>query len=311
VSNRPSLERSAVERIVSLALQEDLGAGDVTTDALIPPSLQGRGTLIAKAPGVLAGIEVAGLVFQKVDAAVQYTPKLSDTAPVQPGSVLATVAGPLASILKAERTALNLLQRMSGIATETARYVEAVKGLPVRILDTRKTAPGLRLLDKYAVRAGGGHNHRFNLSDGVLIKDNHIAGLRGQGLTLADVVRRARERVPHTLKVQVEVQSLAEAQEAAQAGADALLLDNMPLEEMRKVAQALRLRSEPALSLPKGQALKGQVLLEASGGITLETVRKVAQTGVQLISVGALTHSVRTLDISLEVAPQSTGPRRR
>ena len=275
----------AVQRLVQQALEEDLGAGDVTTNALIPPSLQGEGSLVAKGEGVLAGIEVAALVFHQGDPSLKFRTLLADGLTVQPRRVLAVVEGSVASMLRAERTALNFLQRMSGIATETARYVQAVAGLPVRILDTRKTAPGLRLLDKYAVRWGGGANHRFNLNDGVLIKDNHIAALKSQGGTLRDIVRKAKSAIPHTLKVEIEVSSLASVQEAVEAGADAILLDNMTLEEMRGGVKAA----------------KGKVVLEASGGINLATVRQVAETGVDLISIGALTHSAKALDMSLQL----------
>jgi nicotinate-nucleotide pyrophosphorylase (carboxylating) len=210
---------------------------------------------------------------------------LQDGAVLRPGAQVAQVAGSVASVLKGERTALNFLQHLSGIATATARYVAAVQGTKARIVDTRKTVPGLRSLAKYAVRVGGGHNHRRNLADGILIKDNHIAALRGQGLSLGQVVRRALERAPHTIKVEVEVTTVGEAQEALGAGASLLLLDNMGLEEMHQVVELAQ----------------GRALLEASGGITLENVRTVAETGVDLISVGAITHSVRALDMSLEL----------
>jgi nicotinate-nucleotide pyrophosphorylase (carboxylating) len=200
---------------------------------------------------------------------------------------VAAVSGSLASILRAERVALNFLQRLSGIATETARYVAAVAGLAAKIVDTRKTAPGMRWLDKYAVRMGGGFNHRMSLSDGVLVKDNHLAVVRARGESLKAMVARIRQRTSHLLKIEVEVESLEEATEAAEAGADALLLDGMSLDQMEEVVRRYT----------------GRILIEASGGITLENVRRVAETGVDLISVGALTHSPRALDISLEVLP--------
>ncbi len=274
-----------IERIIDRALQEDLSLGDPTTAALVPSGLQGDATVLAKAHGRLAGLPVMLAVFQRVDPSIRGEAILEEGAPLEPGSRAARIVGPLASILRGERTALNFLQRMSGIATETARYVEAVKGLPARIIDTRKTAPGLRVLDKYAVTVGGGHNHRMNLGDGILIKDNHIAAGRRQGMGVAAIVRQARARAPHTLRIEVEVTTVAEAREALEGGADILLLDNMALEPMRQAA---------ALA-------KGRALTEASGGITLATVRAVAETGVDLISVGALTHSVKALDISLEV----------
>ena len=271
--------------LIDRALMEDLAAQDTTTAALVPPELEGHTVIVAKAHGVLAGVSVAVAVFSRVEPSLEIEALLQDGFPISPGDQIAGIHGPIGGILRAERTALNFLQRMSGIATETARYVGAVQGLPAQIIDTRKTAPGHRYLDKYAVRLGGGHNHRLNLADGVLIKDNHIAALRTRGVTLADMVRRAVKYAPHTLKIEVEVESVEEAREALEAGAHILLLDNMNLEGM-----------EEAVALAKGRALT-----EASGGINLESVRAVAETGVDLISVGALTHSVVALDISLEL----------
>ena len=276
----PSI-KSTIER----ALVEDLGQGDITTDSLIPPGIRGMGTVLAKAPGVIAGLEVALEVFHQVDHSVETRVLMADGSEIAPGDVVAEVEGSIGSILKGERVALNFLQRLSGIATETSRYVKAVAGTRARIIDTRKTVPGLRELEKYAVRVGGGHNHRFNLADGILIKDNHIAALRAQELSMEDIVSRARENSPHTLRIEVEVETVDEAREAMEARADAILLDNMSLEEMR---QAVTL-------------VQGRCLLEASGGVNLETVKAVAETGVDLISVGALTHSVRALDISLDL----------
>jgi len=274
-----------IEEVVDRALAEDLGWGDVTTNALIAAGWTAKASMVAKARGVLAGAEVARLVFCQVDPSVQFDITLSEGNVIQPGDMIAKLEGKVASILKAERTALNFLQRLSGIATETSRYVEAVKGLNSRIVDTRKTTPGMRVLEKYAVRIGGGHNHRLHLGDGVLIKDNHLAALRSQGLTMKGIISRARERVPFNLKVEVEVRTAQEAVEAVEAGVDIVMLDNMNVEEMR---QAVRL-------------VKGRALIEASGGITLDNVRRVAETGVDLISIGALTHSARSLDISLEM----------
>lgn len=252
---------------------------------MIPPELAGKGAILVKAKGVLAGRDVAALVFHKIDQSIGFKALKKDGSRLNPGDVIAQIEGSAGSILRGERTALNFLQRLSGIATETARYVEAVSGLKAKILDTRKTAPGLRALDKYAVRVGGGHNHRFHLGDGVLIKDNHLAALRSQGTGIREAIARARLRAPHSLKIEVEAGSLEEAKEALDAEVDALLLDNMPIEEMRRIVQMA----------------KGQALLEASGGITLANVRAVAETGVDLISVGALTHSTRALDMSLEL----------
>jgi nicotinate-nucleotide pyrophosphorylase (carboxylating) len=274
-----------IEEIVDRTLAEDLGWGDVTTEAIVPAELTGKAFMVAKARGMLAGIEVARLVFCRVDPSVQFDIIIPEGSGIQPGDLIAKLEGKVASILKGERTALNFLQRLSGIATETSRYVEAIKGLDSRIVDTRKTTPGMRVLEKYAVRVGGGHNHRLHLGDGVLIKDNHLAALRSQGLAMKDIISRARERAPFNLKVEVEVRTAQEAVEAVEAGADIVMLDNMGLEEMRQAVQLV----------------KGRALLEASGGITLDNVRRVAETGVDLISIGALTHSTRSLDISLEM----------
>ncbi len=208
--------------------------------------------------------------------------RIPEGSKVKPGDIVARIEGRVAGILKAERVALNFLQRLSGIASETARYVEAIKGMNCRLMDTRKTTPGLRFLEKYAVRIGGGHNHRLHLGDGVLIKDNHLAALHGQGMSLKEVVAEAKRKAPHNLKVEVEVKTV---EEALEAGADIVMLDNMSLKEMRRAVELI----------------KGRALLEASGGITLDNVRAVAETGVDCISVGALTHSTKALDISLEL----------
>ena len=273
-----------IEEIIDRALAEDLVKGDVTTDALIPADRRGTGLIVAKKEGILAGINIAKQVFHRVDPELKVEVLLEDGAGVKPGSKVANVSGSIASILAAERVALNFLQRLSGIASETKRYVEAVKGLPVRIMDTRKTTPGLRSLEKHAVKVGGGENHRMNLGDGILIKDNHLAALRSQGLNIKQIVARARQNSPQRLPVEVEVATASEALEAAEAEADIVMLDNMSLEDMRKAVKSIH----------------GRALIEASGGITLDNVRAVAETGVDFISIGALTHSARALDISLE-----------
>lgn len=270
--------------LIERALAEDIGSGDITTDTLIGSDWQGKATLLVKAEGVLAGIEVAKRVFQHVDPAVSVKILIQDGSHIKPGDITAAVVGYYAAILRAERTMLNILQRLSGIATETARYVAAVQGLPARILDTRKTPPGLRVLDKYAVRMGGGQNHRMGLDDGVLIKDNHLAVLRQRGMQLREIINKARLATSAHLKVEVEVRSPDEAREAADAGADIIMLDNMDIAAMREAVRMVHKRA----------------LVEASGGITLANVRLVAETGVDFISVGALTHSVNALDISLE-----------
>lgn len=274
----------AVEDIVRRALAEDLGHGDLTTDSLVPPQAVAAGVVEVREEGVIAGLEVMALAFRLVDPAIDVALLRQDGATVRPGDMLARLAGPARGVLKAERVALNFLQRLSGVATATARLVRAVEGLPVRIIDTRKTTPGLRILERYAVRVGGGHNHRFNLSDGVLIKDNHLAVLAQEGAGIREAVTRARGCVPHTIRVEIEVETPDQAAEAADAGADAILLDNMPPDEMRR-AMAL---------------IAGRAMVEASGGITLGNVREVAETGVDLISLGALTHSVKALDVGID-----------
>jgi len=275
-----------VNDLIDRAIQEDLSIGDATTNALIPDDLQAPATLHAKSAGVLSGGEIAAAVFHRVDPDLHVEVALADGATMERGSIILRVSGSAANMLKAERTAVNFMQHLSGIATTTATYVEAVKGTGSQIIDTRKTIPGLRSLEKYAVRCGGGHNHRQNLGDGVLIKDNHIAALKLRGMSLGDVVRQAHERASHTIKVEVEVTSVAEAEEALEAGALLLLLDNMSPDEMRKAVEAN----------------KGRALLEASGGINLATVKAVAATGVDLISVGALIHSAQALDISMDIS---------
>jgi nicotinate-nucleotide pyrophosphorylase (carboxylating) len=283
-----SSNKLQIKEIIDRALAEDLGKGDVTTEAIIPGDRRGTGFIVAKKEGILAGTGVAKQVFHRVDPELKVEILLEDGARVKPGSKVAKVSGSIASILKAERVALNLLQRLSGIASETNRYVEAVKGLPVRIMDTRKTTPGLRSLEKHAVRAGGGENHRMSLGDGILIKDNHQAALRSQGLNIKEIIAKAKQNAPQRLPVEVEVGTVSEALEAVEAGADIVMLDNMSLEDMRKAVKSIR----------------GRALIEASGGITLDNVRAVAETGVDFISIGALTHSATALDISFELEAQ-------
>ncbi len=276
---------SRVEQLIEQALAEDLCWGDATTEALIPETQQGKASIIAKARGIIAGVEVAKQVFLKVDPGLKSNILIKDGTEIKPGDIVAKIEGKVASILKAERVALNFLQHLSGIASETGRYVRTVKGLPVQITDTRKTTPGLRTLEKYAVRAGGGKNHRMHLGDGILIKDTHLAALRGQGLSINEIVAKARQKASPKLKIEIEVRTAEEASEAAEAGTDIIMLDNMNLEDMRQAVQLI----------------KGRALVEASGGITLDSIRAVAETGVDLISIGALTHSAKTLDMSLEL----------
>ena len=262
------------------ALQEDIGTGDITTECCVPEGEQSRAVFRCKQSGVVCGLEVARRVFALLDSQVVFTALVAEGTPVQVGDVVATISGPSRSILSGERLALNLMQHMSGIATQTAALVEKVRGTKAVIVDTRKTTPGLRVLEKYAVRMGGGTNHRFNLADGVLIKDNHIVAAGG----ITNAVNNARKIVPHTLKIEVETTNFAEIQEALDAGADIIMLDNMSCEDMAKAVAMIA----------------GRAKVEASGNMGSRDVAQVAATGVDLISVGALTHSVEALDISLQ-----------
>jgi nicotinate-nucleotide pyrophosphorylase (carboxylating) len=283
------LHEAQLRRLAESALSEDRAWEDVTTAALVPPGQKGRAAIIAREQGVLAGLPVAQAVFDALDPALLWQPQAQDGDSLSPGQVVATIEGPLAAILRGERVALNYLSHLSGVATATARLLEAVAGLPVRIRDTRKTIPGLRMLEKYAVSVGGGENHRLTLADAVLIKDNHLAALRARGLGIADAVRLARQEAPRGMRVQLEVTTVEEARQALEAGADDLLLDNMSPSQMRQVVELAKARGRPRANL------------EASGGITLQNVRAVAEAGVDYLSVGAITHSAKALDMSLEV----------
>jgi nicotinate-nucleotide pyrophosphorylase (carboxylating) len=252
---------------------------------LVPPDIGGRASILIKDSGIFVGGEVANVVFQRVDPSLQLDLLLKDGTKVKPGDIVGWISGKVISILKAERVALNFMQRLSGIASLTAQYVNEIQGMKAGIYDTRKTTPGLRFLEKYAVRMGGGRNHRFDLSDAVLIKDNHIAISRARGLTLTDVVKKAKSEAPKGMIVEVEVNSLEDTVEAAKAGADIIMFDNMSPELMR---QGVGL-------LPAG------IKTEASGNINLGNVRTAALSGVDIISIGALTHSAKRLDISLEL----------
>jgi nicotinate-nucleotide pyrophosphorylase (carboxylating) len=275
----------SVEPIVDLALAEDLDKGDITTEVVIPSDIQGKAHLVARENGIVAGLKVAESVFNKVDANLKYSSLVSDGDAIHPGDRIAEIAGPVASILQAERTALNFLQRLSGIATETAKYVAEISGTNAYITDTRKTTPGLRILEKYAVKVGGGYNHRQNLGDGVLIKDNHLAVIRCNGIKIEEVIQKVKEKIERGMKIEVEVESLDDFKVAMSSGADVIMLDNMEIEEMK---EATKMAS-------------GRVKIEASGNITIQNVGDVAKTGVDYISIGSLTHSVKALDISLEV----------
>jgi len=274
-----------VERIVDTALEEDLGHGDITTQSLLPPNIQGAGVILVKENGIVAGVEIALAIFKRLDQQIRFDVLSTDGIWVEPGTQLCRIEGNLTAILAGERVALNFLQRLSGVATETAKFVEKVAGTKARIIDTRKTTPGLRLLEKYAVRVAGGFNHRFNLSDAILIKDNHLAALRSIEGNLGTAIESAKKNAPHGMKIQLEVENFEEAKDAIEAGVDSLLLDNMHPNEMQKVVEQFG----------------DKVFMEASGGITLENVRAVAETGVDVISIGALTHSSPALDISLDL----------
>lgn len=268
-----------LDKVIEDALREDIHTGDITTLAVVPGRRPARARLVAKEPMVLAGIAVAARVFYLLDPTIRFIPHFEDGARLSPGDLIAELEGDSSLLLQGERVALNLIQRMCGTATLTARFVEAVRGTTARIVDTRKTTPGLRVLEKYAVRVGGGINHRTGLYDGVLIKENHIAAAGG----ITEAVRRARAYIPHTMKIEVETETLAEVNEALEAGADIIMLDNMTRETMREAVAMIG----------------DQALVEASGGVNLETVRGIAETGVDIISVGALTHSARAMDISM------------
>lgn len=272
--------KQAIDVAIDAALREDMPEGDVTSESTIPVDARSEAFFLAKEEGVLAGLDVASRVFAKIDPSVIFIERFRDGAAFHQGDKLARVKGPTIVLLKGERTALNFLQHLCGVATATRRFVEAIAGTKTRILDTRKTTPGLRLLEKYAVRTGGGTNHRISLSDMVLIKDNHLRFVGSVG----EAVRRARSRIRPGIRIEVEAGSLLQVREALAAGVDMIMLDNMPLETMK---QAVALAH-------------GRVPLEASGNMTLDRVRAVAETGVDFISVGSLTHSAKAVDISMD-----------
>ena len=273
-----------LRRLVEMALEEDLGRGDVTSDLLVPPQVAARAVLRSRSEGVIAGLDVAALVFAIVDSRVDFLASIKDGDGVADGQELAEISGAARSLLRAERVALNFLQRLSGIATLTSRYVEIVRGTRSRIVDTRKTTPGLRPLEKYAVRAGGGFNHRRDLSDAVMIKDNHLSAIAARGLSLVDAVKLLRGSLPHTLKIEIEVDRLDQIPDALAAGADIILLDNMTTADLKSAVAMI----------------DGRALTEASGGVSMSSVAGIAASGVDVISVGALTHSAPALDIGLD-----------
>ncbi|MCL2367014.1 MAG: carboxylating nicotinate-nucleotide diphosphorylase [Oscillospiraceae bacterium] len=269
-----------LDQFLLFALQEDIGTGDVTTDCCVPKDAISKGFFKAKEPGIICGLDIAERVFQLLDPQVKITQKVKDGDSVNTGDIIAEIEGPSRSILTGERTALNIMQHMSAVATRTAQAVRTIQGTNAKIVDTRKILPGFRVLDKYAVRCGGGFNHRFNLSDGVLIKDNHIAAAGG----IQNAITLAKENCPQTLKIEVEAESLEQVKQAVAAGADIIMLDNMTPEQM---AEAVKL-------------ISGRARTEASGNMGERDLKAVAETGVDFISIGALTHSVKALDISLK-----------
>ncbi|NSW90784.1 MAG: carboxylating nicotinate-nucleotide diphosphorylase [Firmicutes bacterium] len=270
-----------VDNIIKNALEEDMPYGDITTDILIDPKGVSRAEFIVKEDGVIAGLDVAGRVFELLDNKVIFTKIIQDGSSVKKGTIIAEIAGNTRALLKGERTALNILQRLSGIATITREFCNRVEGTKVSIADTRKTTPGMRMLEKYAVRMGGGSNHRYSLSDGVLIKDNHIVAAGG----IKKAVAMVKKSVPHTIKIEVETETIEQVEEALEAGADIIMLDNMSLDMMRKAVKIIDKKA----------------LVEASGNVSLDNVYEVALTGVDIISVGSLTHSVKSLDISMKI----------
>lgn len=269
-----------LDEFILSALREDIGTGDITTECCVPETEQSRAVFRCKESGVVCGLSVAERVFFLLDPTVTFTANVREGTEVQVGDIVATISGPSRSILSGERLALNLMQHMSGVATKTAEMVKKVQGTNAVIVDTRKTTPGMRVLEKYAVRMGGGTNHRFNLADGVLIKDNHIVAAGG----ITNAVNNARKIVPHTLKIEVETTNFDEIREALSAGADIIMLDNMSCEDMKKAVELIG----------------GRAKVEASGNMGVRDISEVAATGVDLISIGALTHSVAALDISLQ-----------
>lgn len=274
----------SIQRSIKLWLEEDIGSGDVTTMTTIPLDQRSKGIIHVKEDGIAAGLPVAAAVFAEVDAQLRFETKVAEGSSVKKGDILATVEGSTRSILLGERVALNLMQRMSGIATKTREYVDALEGLPTRLVDTRKTTPGHRLLEKYAVKVGGGHNHRFGLYDAVMIKDNHIKGAGG----VIQAIQAARREIPHTMKIEVEVESFEQLNQALAAGPDIIMLDNMKPAAMKEAVALIKARAP-------------HIVVEGSGSVTLQTIKSIAESGVDVISVGRLTYSVPALDISLDL----------
>lgn len=276
--------------IVKRALREDIGRGDITTKAVLWPDLKIKAIILAKEEGILAGVDIAKLAFKSIDKRIKFIPILKDGEKIKKGSVIARIEGKASKILNIERTALNFLMHLSGVSTLTRRFVERIKPYKVKIVDTRKTLPALRILEKYAVKVGGGYNHRMGLFDQVLIKKNHINSLkRVKKLKLKDLIEEVKKKVPEK-KIEIEVKNLREFEDALKAKPDIIMLDNMGIKDIKKT-----------VSICKLQTTDYKPKLEASGGVNLENVRKIAKTGVDMISIGALTHSAKAIDMSLEV----------
>lgn len=285
MQNDLNLTSPDINQLVERALQEDYSLGDPTSTAIIAANMSGTARIVARQEGVCSGLPIAKKILESIDRTLQIQEMSTDGQHLEKDQILVEIKGSVRSILAAERTTLNFLQHLSGIATQTARYVSAVSGTSARIVDTRKTTPGLRRLEKYAVLCGGARNHRQSLGDGILIKDNHIVALQALGHTISTIVELARNQAPHALRIEIEVESEAQAIEAMDAGADVLLLDNMSAEQLQKI-------------MPQ---LHNKIITEASGGITLDSVKEIASTGVDIISIGAITHSAPSLDLSLEM----------
>lgn len=280
----------SMRRIISAALEEDLAYGDLTSTLLIPPTLLARADIIAKGHMIVAGVAVAREVFQAVDSTIELTTHAGDGTMVRPSTTILSMKGKAQSLLQGERIALNFLQRLSGISTLTHQFCEAVRDYPVAIVDTRKTTPGLRALEKWAIRLGGGKNHRFSLHDGILIKDNHLMVMASQRINITQTCLWARQHAPHGLRICVEVETIAQARQALKGKADVILLDNMPPEHVRQTIEIIQ----------------KQALVEVSGGMTLDNVRDMAKAGPDFISIGALTHSAPSMDLSMDIVPLRT-----
>ncbi len=275
------MDRNILRQSIHSFLQEDIGRGDLTSESIFLPEDQGKARLVARQSHIVVGVkDVAGEVFKVQNRRIELEDAAEDGAIVQPGDVLLSITGPVIDMLKAERVALNLLQRLCGIATLTRKFVDRVKDYPVRITDTRKTTPGLRMLEKYAVQVGGGYNHRFNLTDGVLIKDNHIAACG----SIKKAVANVREKIPHTIRIEVETDNLVQVRQCLECEVDIIMLDNMDLASMTEAVKII----------------DGRVLVEASGGVGLERIENIAKTGVDIVSIGALTHSAPSCDIGMD-----------